>query len=470
MEKCCDLASIEQEIKSVKKRPRKPKDTDAIIKTYEFRLLLKKKQEKALNLVLFYLCNFYNDNLRERVEFLKRKKEAKVNKSIFSEKMTFESQCKNITNLKDKHSIHTHLYQDSLKRLYLAFQSYFKRIEDKNGKAGFPRYKTLAQYNSFTFQDACRNRGIRLVADKPGTCFKTKRINMTGVGDLKYIQHQQMEGNLKTIGLTKDVDGKWYVSFVREIKKNILPETGNSIGIDAGLKTYLTFSNGDVVKTPDIYQESTLNIKRAQKIVSRRQKREKDKEGKIVKEESNGRKKAKLLLGKAHVKERNIRNDFTHKESRKIVNNYDNIAIEALNIKKMVQTKGFGKPIHRAAWGQLFEKLSYKAIDAGRKIARVDPSYTSQDCFQCRNRVKKELSDRTHSCHICGYTVDRDLNAARNILRKGFPEICEELFQTIPNNIQNKEPLFNLENSARAEAVMEGQSMDGLYTREAQIK
>lgn len=134
---------------------------------------------------------------------------------------------------------------------------------------------------------------------------------------------------------------------------------------------------------------------------------------------SHGRRKAVLLLQKAHAHIRNQRSDFHHKTSRQVVNKHALIAIEDLNVKGLARTR-LAKSVHDAGWSQFFEQLAYKAEDAGRRFVRVNPNGTSQNCSGCGARVEKTLSERVHQCDDCGLVLDRDHNAAQNILRLGM--------------------------------------------------
>jgi putative transposase len=118
-----------------------------------------------------------------------------------------------------------------------------------------------------------------------------------------------------------------------------------------------------------------------------------------------------------HYKSRNTRRTYLHQVSRKIVNDYDLIAVEKLNIKGLASGM-LSKQVHDVGWGLLNRMLRYKAEKAGAKLVEVASKYTSQDCSGCGVRVKKELSERTHNCPECGLTLDRDVNAARNVLHK----------------------------------------------------
>ena len=126
------------------------------------------------------------------------------------------------------------------------------------------------------------------------------------------------------------------------------------------------------------------------------------------------------IAAKIHNRIRNCRKDFCHKQAKKIVDQYQYICIEDLQIQKMIQKSPFAKSITDVSWNQFRQFLTYKAEEAGRKIRLVNPSYTAQTCSQCGHREPKELSEREHLCPQCGYRATRDLNAAQNILALGL--------------------------------------------------
>lgn len=126
------------------------------------------------------------------------------------------------------------------------------------------------------------------------------------------------------------------------------------------------------------------------------------------------------VVAKIHERISNQRKDFCHKESKKIIDQYQYICVEDLNIKKMIEGSYLAKSITDASWNQFLQYLTYKAVEAGRKLGLVNPAHTTQDCYQCGYREKKTLSERMHCCSSCGYKASRDFNAAQNILALGL--------------------------------------------------
>ena len=214
-----------------------------------------------------------------------------------------------------------------------------------------------------------------------------------------------MTGTPKTVTLTRRADG-WYACIACDTEPEPLPRTGESVGIDVGLESFATLSNGETIANPRLLRRAERQLKTAQRRVSRRKKG------------SERRKKARVLLAKAHLKVRRARLDFCHQVAHGLVARFDTIAVEKLNIKGMVKNHHLAKSISDAGWGLFVSVLTHKAESAARRVIAVNPAYTSQNCFNCGIRVPKKLSVRLHSCPHCGFEAHRDVNAALNILNK----------------------------------------------------
>ena len=179
-----------------------------------------------------------------------------------------------------------------------------------------------------------------------------------------------------------------------------------------GIENWAYFSDGNVIKNPRFFKKEERALAKAQRKLS------------SLEHRTPARRKQRKVVAKIHERVRNKRSDFCHKASRAIVNTYQYICVEELEIKKMVEGSPLGhrmsKNIADASWEQFCRFLSYKAEEAGRKIGFVNPAYTSQNCSRCGHREKKKLSQREHCCSSCGYRAHRDLNAAENILALGL--------------------------------------------------
>jgi putative transposase len=354
------------------------------MKAYRFKLKPNQKFEANCTQTLDVCRELYNASIQERRDAYR------INR-ISINYQTQQNQLPEIKELReDLKAVHSQVLQDVLKRSDKAFNGFFRRC--KNGEEpGYPRFKSKARYDSFTYpQSGFSIKGDKLLLSKIGSC----RVRLS----------REIAGKIKTCTIKREADG-WYVIFACETKtKEPLPETGAAVGIDVGLENFLTLSTGEVVKNPRFLRESEREIKTAQRKVSRRPNKR-----------SKRRRKAVKLLAKKHLKIRRQRADFHHKTANQIVKEFDAIAIEDLNIKGMVKNPKLAKSISDAGWSQFATILVHKAEEAGRQVVKVNPAYTSQDCSRCGERVRKTLSTREHRCIYCGFATHRDHNAASNI-------------------------------------------------------
>lgn len=363
-------------------------------KTYKFRLYPTKSQETKLIFTLNTCRHLYNDTLAAR------KHEAEIN-NIYREFQVFPfgklswlgkfDQIKSLAKNKTEYQkqIYGQVLQDVISRVDKSFKRFFSG-------AGYPRFQGRNRYNSFTYTQY----------PKHGFEIEDNKLKLSKIGLIKIKQHREIEGKIKTCTIKRDVD-HWYVSFSVEIDKEIEHTKGEcEIGIDVGLKELLTLSNGQKISPQKFYRKSENKIRTVNKSLHRKKKG------------SNNRNKQRVKVGRAHRKIRNQRKDFNHKTSRILVNTYDKIVFEKLQIQNMVKNRHLSKSINDAGWYQLIEMTKYKAECAGKVVVLVNPHNTSQTCSKCGGHVKKSLSVRVHKCPNCGLVLDRDHNAAINILNK----------------------------------------------------
>jgi putative transposase len=235
-----------------------------------------------------------------------------------------------------------------------------------------------------------------------------KRVRIATVGRLKVLLHRPLEGTPKTATIRRSGTGKWYVSFSCEcVEPTPLPPTGREVGLDVGLKTFATLTEGDPIENPRFFRLEERALARAQRRLSTAEKG------------TPGRAERRRIVARVHERIAWRRGDFAHQHSRRIVSTFDLIAVEDLSVNRMMHNQCLAKSIADAAWTQFADLLSHQAAWAGRRYVAVNPAYTSQDCSGCGHRRTLSLSDRTYTCPCCGLVIDRDLNAARNILRLG---------------------------------------------------
>ncbi len=352
-------------------------------KTFQFRIYPGRKQEVVLNRTLSTCRQLYNDSLSER------KQQAELNRlkktfDVFPwgkpEWINYYDQANNLSKINFQKEVHSQVLQNVLKRVDRSFKNFFNGF-------GYPRFQGRDRYNSFTYPQS----GFEL----------DEKLNLSKIGSIRIIQHREIEGKIKTCTIKKDID-QWSVSFSCEIEEPVPVEVKRITGIDVGLIDLITLSNGEQIKPPKFLRTSEDKLKQEQKRLSRKKKR------------SGKRNKQRIIVAKVHKKIRNQRKDFAHKTSRMLVDNYDLIKFEDLQIKNMVQNHHLAKSISDAGWYQLMNLTEYKAAYAGKFVEFVNPAGTSQICI-CGFSVPKDLSVRIHRCLNCGLVMGRDQVSANII-------------------------------------------------------
>lgn len=362
-----------------------------MIKSFKYRLYPTSKQTKALISQLEGHRFLYNQALAQRKDVYKQT--GKGNGYFSQSTGLLPKLRKEIKSLALCNYSST---QQTLRRLDKSFKAFFRRVK-AGEKPGHPRFKPSDRFNTIayaTLGDGCQ--------------IKENRLYLQNIGCIKVKWHRPIEDNIKTLSVSRR-NGKWYVSFAVEYEAKPLPKTGQETGIDMGLSAFITTSDGKQISPPKYFRQSERKLAKAQRRLSRRKKI------------SVRRKKARILAAMHHEKIVNQRLDFCHKIAHSLVKEYDGFAVENLNIKGMVQNRHLAKSISDAGWGMFLAILKYKAENAGRWYQEVIPYGTSQECSSCGSVVKKSLAVRIHNCPQCGLILDRDQNAARNILARIEP-------------------------------------------------
>jgi putative transposase len=342
------------------------------------------QQQEKLQATLDVCRELYNAGLQER-----RDAWSTARKSI-----GYVAQANQLGEIKaireDIAAVHSQVLQDVLRRLDKTFQAFFLRCQ-RGQKPGFPRFRSQARYDSFTYPQS----GYQL----------NGRLQLSKIGTVKMKLHRRIRGDMKTLTIKRE-NGHWYACFACEVQPEPLPACSKAVGIDVGLSSFAVLSDGSEIPNPRLFQRMQKRLRRAQRRVARRTKF------------SHRWKKAVHLAARIHRGVFNQRNDFQHKLSRDIVNEYGTIVVEDLNIKGL--SRGMlAKYVHEAGWAAFFSKLSYKAASAGRQLLLVDARGTSQRC-PCGEPNLKLLSDREHVCTACGLVTSRDHASAMEILRLGL--------------------------------------------------
>ena len=302
-------------------------------------------------------------------------------------------------------ALYSQVAQDCLRRLEKAYQAFFRRVKTGE-KPGFPRFKGVGRYRSFCYPQW--NGSVKILGNV---------LRLSKIGDIALRLHRPLQGTPKTCTISRKADG-WYAAIACEVEPEPLPKTGAEVGIDVGIEQFATFSDEQApVANPRHLEKAQAQVRKAQKRLERRSRR--DKNGKLLAQQSQRREKAKVLLAKAHLRVARARRDFQHKVAHALVRRYDTLYIETLNIKGMLRNHHLARVIADAAWGEFFLILAHKAARAARTVVEVCPRNTSQNCSGCGEYVPKALSCRTHSCPYCGLVLHRDKNAAENIRKKG---------------------------------------------------
>ena len=286
--------------------------------------------------------------------------------------------------------------QATLRRLDRAFQAFFRRVK-AGDDPGYPRFKGVNRFDTVDFPshgDGCKFFGTS--------------VYLQHIGRVKVKQHRPVEGTIKTLSVTRKPDG-WHLVVSCDLGDvTAAPKEGPATGIDLGLKAFLVMSNGEGVEPPRHYRQAQAKLRRLQRTVARRKKG------------SARRRKAVEQVRRLHQHVANQRKDFHHKTALSLVRQYGTVCHEQLNIQGIARSR-LAKSTHDVGWAQFLSILHHKAAEAGVVVIAVNPAYTSQACSACGclPDVPKTLRDRVHVCAACGYTADRDHNAARNILLIG---------------------------------------------------
>jgi putative transposase len=357
-------------------------------KAFQFRLNPTKKQTRILEMHLNQCRWLYNELLSQR----------KLAYEELQLSLTKYQQLMFLPELKiekpELDQIHSQVLQNVVDRIDKAFEGFFQRYK-AGEKAGFPRFRGIHRYDSFCFPQS----GFTVV---------DKEIKLSKIGSIRIKMHRPLEGKIKTCTIRRNPSGTWDVSLSCEVEVKPLITNEKTVGIDVGITNFAVFSDGKEIPNPRFFQKEQKALAKAQNRLSKAEKgtKERRRRGKVV--------------AKIHERIRNRRKDFCHKESQKIIDEYQYICLEDLKVKKMIEGSKLSKSITDASWKQFRQFLTYKAEEAGRTLGLVNPAYTTQTCHQCKHIETKKLSEREHRCSKCGYEATRDFNAAQNILALGL--------------------------------------------------
>ena len=363
-----------------------------MIRTYKYRLYPSHKQGEALDFLLWQGRNLYNAALEQRINVYRE-----TGKGI-----SYPGQWTHFRDLRNASpdtlgKLNATSVQQMLRRLDKSFGAFFRRMKTGE-KPGFPRFKGRHHFHSLEYHygDGCK---LREGAER--TLFYVQNV-----GELKVKYHRPLPdgAQVKHVVLKRSL-GKWYVClFLEMVSLERLPFERPEVGIDMGLSSLLAFSDGEALDNPRWLRGGLQRLRIAQRKLSRRTKG------------SHRRRKAVALVARQQDHIQNQRRDFWHKITRQLADTYSLIAIEDLTLKFMLKNPHLALSASDAGLGEFQQLLRYKVEETGGEVVAVNPRNTSQACSGCGVLVPKDLKVRLHSCPDCGLVLDRDVNAARNIL------------------------------------------------------
>lgn len=358
-------------------------------RAFKYRLYPSRAQEELLLSWLDLCREVYNAGLEERREAWKS-----------GVSVTFASQSRQLPEIKkirvELAQVNAQVLQNVLVRLQFAFERFFDRAK-RGENPGYPRFKRHDRYRSLTWPQA---NAFSLIG--------TKRLRLSRLGELRIKLHRPLEGRPKTCTLRVE-SGKWYASFsCDQVSARFYPPATAEVGIDLGLHSFATLSSGEKIDNPRWYRKTQERLAETQRELMRK------------KRGSRRRAKTRLRIARLHEKVRREREDFQHKLAHRLVWDHALISVENLVVLDLIErsSRGLSTLILDAAWGAFLSILAGKAEEAGRRFVKVAPQGTSSRCSGCGAVRPKTLSERMHVCP-CGLRIDRDLNAAINILRLG---------------------------------------------------
>lgn len=356
-----------------------------MLRTFQFRLLPNATQRIALERILADNCETYNACLEHRIGAWR----------VDRKSISLYEQTRELTELRKDPEFQwmaCDIQRDPLRRVDKAFKAFFRRC--KNGeKPGFPRFRSIQRYDSFEFG----NNNVTV---------RDRSIRIPNLGDIRMRGGRPIEGCAK-ICAVKRIGKRWIASVACDIGEAPAKVTVvRATGIDVGLTTLVSLSDGTQIENPRWTRKHEQGIATACRRLALKNRR------------SKNRLKAREVLRRSHQRAADARTNYLHHVSKWLVNNYDLIAHEDLKIANMAKSR-LAKSIYDAAWSQLIWQITYKAEKAGKWVIPVSPRGTSIRCSGCGEAVPKTLADRQHNC-ACGVSLNRDHNAALNVLALGM--------------------------------------------------
>ncbi|HVC27776.1 MAG TPA: transposase [Nitrososphaerales archaeon] len=377
------------------------------MKTFRFRLYPNHRQERKMLRMIDTSRRLWNDALAHR------RRRWQEN----GESTPYNLQQWILTRERHSDPLLGELYsqsaQDTLHRLAHAFEAFFAR------RAGYPKFKKFSQRGSFTYPQAY-NGSVKLDT-------RRRRLFLSKVGNVPIILHRPITSGarLKTCTVVREPSGRWFASLVFEevipLQDLIVPVSwSSSVGVDLGLKSLVTLSDGTKVEHPHYLRKSEKRLKHLNRNLSRKQMG------------SHNREKARKRLAIEHSKVANQRKDHNHKLSTRLLADNKLVVFEDLRVSNMVLNQRLAKSIYDAGWAQLVKFAEYKAKAAGGLVLRVPAAYSTQECWFCGELNQLSLDVRESECMGCCRWLDRDINAARVVLKRGIAKVGQDMPELKP--------------------------------------
>lgn len=380
-----------------------------------FRLYPTRRQSETLTAWLALHCELYNACLQERRDAWRLRRVS----------LDYYDQQNELPDLKkarpDLVPLGCNALQETARRVDRAFRAFFRRL--RAGEApGFPRFRSRARFDSLTYPSPTNWKILAHEGERGA-------LQISNLGAIRMHGRPRValsHGEPRTLTIRRR-NGRWYASIAVRYPWAVLarprPATERAVGLDAGVSALLTTSDGETIENPRHLARAEKALKAAQRALARK------------KRGSSNRKKARAKVARLHERVANRRRTHLHQVSTELVRTYTTLAVEDLRLRNMTRSAkgtaeapgknvkakaGLNRGLLDTGIATLYAILETKAEEAGGRVVRVDPRYTSQDCSACGERVPKALAVRVHRCPHCGLVMDRDANAARNILRRGL--------------------------------------------------
>jgi putative transposase len=345
-------------------------------------------------------CEIYNAALDERKSAYR----------MAGVSLSYEHQCAELPECKevraDLSEVPSQVLQDVVKRVDLAFDAFFQRVE-QGQKRGYPRFKSRFRYDSLTFKQ--HGNSFQLL---PSSQKNRARLVLAKLGHVKMVLHRAIKGTPKTAIVKRTPTGKWFVSISVELEEELTAQRllplKEAVGIDVGLKSFAYLSTGEDIANPRFFRTEEAALTRAQRKLSKAPKG------------SEQRAKKRKVVARVHERIGHRRKNFLEHEVCKLIKRFGLLAVEALVVRNMIRNPKLAKSIADVSWSQFFARLQAKAEEAGRQVVRVNPAYTSQTCSACRHRQPMPLSVRVYECPHCGLILGRDHTGSKNILEEAL--------------------------------------------------